>query len=65
IITHPADATVVLDSRRLGKTPLDETIAAEPGKHVIRLRRKGYALHKLDVSLDADITEDISLTPQK
>jgi eukaryotic-like serine/threonine-protein kinase len=65
IVTHPADATVVLDSRRLGKTPLDETMAAEPGKHVIKLRRKGYALHKLDVSLDADITEDVTLTPQK
>jgi len=65
IVTHPADATVVLDSRRLGKTPLDETLPAEPGKHVIKLRRKGYALHKFDVSLDADVTEDITLTPQK
>jgi eukaryotic-like serine/threonine-protein kinase len=65
IVTHPTDATVVLDSRRLGKTPLDETMAAEPGKHVIRLRRKGYAPHKLEVSLDADIMEDITLTPQK
>jgi serine/threonine-protein kinase len=65
IVTRPADAAVFLDNRRLGHTPLDETIAADPGKHVIKLRRKGYALHKLDVSLDADITEDISLTPQK
>jgi serine/threonine-protein kinase len=65
ITTHPADASVMLDNKRLGHTPLDETIAADPGKHVIKLRRKGYALHKLDVSLDADITEDISLTPQK
>jgi serine/threonine protein kinase len=65
IVTRPADATVLLDNRRLGRTPLDETLAADPGKHVIKLRRKGYALHKLDVSLDVDITEDISLTPQK
>ncbi|HEX7837229.1 MAG TPA: protein kinase [Kofleriaceae bacterium] len=65
IVTHPADAFVQLDNKRLGKTPLDETVAAEPGKHVIKLRRKGYALHLLDVTLDADITRDISLTPQK
>jgi serine/threonine protein kinase len=65
IVTHPADAAVVLDNKRLGHTPLDETIAADPGKHVIKLRRKGYALYKLDVALDADITEDVSLTPQK
>ena len=56
---------MLLDNKRIGRTPLDETIAADPGKHQIKLRRKGYALYKLDVSLDADITEDISLTPQK
>ena len=65
IVTHPADAAVLLDNKRIGHTPLDEIVAADPGKHVIKLRRKGYALHKLDVSLDADITEDISLTPQR
>jgi eukaryotic-like serine/threonine-protein kinase len=65
IITHPADATVLLDNKRLGHTPFDEIVAADPGKHVIKLRRKGYALYKLDVSLDADIAEDIALTPQK
>jgi hypothetical protein len=65
ITTRPADATVLLDNKRLGHTPLDETVAADPGKHVIKLRRKGYALHRLDVTLDADVTEDIPLTPQK
>jgi hypothetical protein len=65
IVTHPADATVLLDNRRLGHTPFDETIAADPGKHVIKLRHKGYAVQKLDVALDADITEEVSLTPQK
>jgi serine/threonine-protein kinase len=65
IVTHPADASVMLDNKRLGHTPLDETIAADPGKHVIKLRRKGYAMYKLDVALDADITEDVALTPQK
>jgi hypothetical protein len=65
IVSRPADATVFLDSKRLGRTPLDETVATEPGKHVIRLRRKGYALYRLDVALDADVTQDVALVPQR
>jgi serine/threonine-protein kinase len=65
IVTRPADATVLLDTKRLGHTPLDETIDADPGKHVIKLRRKGYVMQKLDVTLDADITEDIALIREK
>jgi len=65
ITTRPADATVMLDNKRLGHTPLDETIAADPGKHVIKLRRKGYATHKLDVTLDTDVNEDIALIRDK
>jgi hypothetical protein len=65
ITTRPSDASVWLDSKRLGHTPYDEIVPADPGKHVIKLRRKGYAQHKLDVALDSDITEDIQLTPQK
>jgi eukaryotic-like serine/threonine-protein kinase len=65
ITTRPADATVMLDNKRLGHTPLDETIAADPGKHVIKLRRKGYGTHKLDVTLDADVNEDIALIRDK
>ncbi|HMG57674.1 MAG TPA: serine/threonine-protein kinase [Kofleriaceae bacterium] len=62
IVSRPADATVLLDNKRLGKTPLDETVDADPGKHVLKLRRKGYAVYKLDVTLDADVTQDIALT---
>ena len=65
IISRPADATVFLDSKRLGRTPLDETVVADPGKHVIRLRRKGFALYRLDVTLDTDVTQDVALVPQK
>jgi serine/threonine protein kinase len=65
ITTRPADATVMLDNKRLGHTPLDETVAADPGKHVIKLRRKGYTTHKLDVTLDADVNEDIALIRDK
>jgi hypothetical protein len=55
----------MLDNKRLGHTPLDETVAADPGKHVIKLRRKGYTTHKLDVTLDADVNEDIALIRDK
>ena len=65
IVTHPADATVLLDGKKLGHTPLDETIAADPGKHVVKLRHRGYATQALDVNLDADITQDVMLVPQK
>jgi eukaryotic-like serine/threonine-protein kinase len=65
IVTHPADATVLLDGKKLGHTPFDELIDADPGKHVVKLRKRGYTTHRLDVELDADITQDIALTSQK
>jgi len=65
IVTHPADATVLLDGKKLGHTPLDETVGADPGKHVVKLRHRGYAAQVLDVNLDADITQDVMLVPQK
>jgi serine/threonine-protein kinase len=65
IVSRPADASVLLDGKRVGHTPFDETVDADPGKHQIKLRRKGYALYKFDVGLDNDVNEDIALTPQK
>jgi serine/threonine-protein kinase len=65
VVTRPADATVLLDGKKLGHTPLDETIAADPGKHVIKLRHRGYATQVLEVGLDADVTQDLALVPQR
>ena len=65
VVTHPSDATVLLDGKRLGHTPLDETIAADPGKHAIKLRHRGYATQVLDVALDADVTQELTLVPQR
>jgi hypothetical protein len=64
-VTRPTDATVLLDGKRVGHTPFDETLAADTGNHVIKLRRRGYTVHRLDVTLEADITEEIALTPGK
>jgi hypothetical protein len=65
VVTHPADATVLLDGKKLGHTPLDETLPADPGKHVIKLRHRGYAVQTLDIALDADVTQELTLVPQK
>jgi eukaryotic-like serine/threonine-protein kinase len=61
IATHPSDATILLDSKKLGHTPFDDTVAADPGKHVMKLRRRGYTTQVLEVALDADVTEEITL----
>ena len=65
IISHPADATIFLDGKKLGHTPFDETIAADPAKHVFRLKRRGYAMARLDRELGGDITEELTLSPQR
>jgi eukaryotic-like serine/threonine-protein kinase len=64
IVTHPAGAAVLLDGKKLGRTPYDETIDADAGKHQFKLIRKNYKNHTIDASLDADITQDIPLTPR-
>jgi eukaryotic-like serine/threonine-protein kinase len=65
IFTRPKDATVLLDGKKLGYTPFDETIAAEPGKHVIKLRHRGYVTQRIDVVLDTDLRLERSLTRSK
>jgi eukaryotic-like serine/threonine-protein kinase len=65
IITRPRDATVLLDGKKLGYTPLDEMISAEPGKHVIKLRHRGYVTQRVDIVLDGDIRLERSLTRSK
>jgi hypothetical protein len=65
VVTHPADATVLLDGKKLGHTPLDETLAADPGKHQMKLRHRGYATQAVDITLDADVTQELTLVPQK
>ncbi|HEX4418276.1 MAG TPA: protein kinase [Kofleriaceae bacterium] len=65
IVSHPADATVLLDGKKLGHTPLDETVPVDPGKHVVKLRHRGYLTQSIDVTLDADLTQELTLSPQK
>jgi serine/threonine protein kinase len=64
VVTHPGDATVLLDGKKLGHTPLDEKVTVEPGKHVMKLRHRGYVTQVLEVELGSDISQDVTLAPQ-
>ena len=64
IVSRPADASVLLDGKRIGHTPFDETIDAEPGKHVMKLRHRGYVTQVLEVELGSGISQDVTLAAQ-
>ena len=51
VTSIPSDATVLLDGRRLGRTPIERPLAIAPGTHVIKLRRRGYAPQKRTIEL--------------
>ncbi|MBS1117875.1 MAG: Protein kinase [Deltaproteobacteria bacterium] len=61
ITTIPPEATIFLDGKRLGKTPYEGTADAEPGIHTMKIRRRGYALVKLELELTEDVTRSIPL----
>ena len=65
ITTTPADATVLLDGKRLGRTPYTGTIDAAPGMHALKLRRRGYLAVTLDVELSVDVTREVTLQRAK
>jgi serine/threonine protein kinase/cytoskeletal protein RodZ len=59
----PTGATVVLDGKRLGKTPFDGPVEVTPGRHVIKLRLTGYNTVKIDVS--DDLEREVAMTKAK
>ena len=65
IKTTPPDATVLLDGKRLGRTPYSGTIEAAAGTHALKIRKRGYVTVNLDVGLDAPITRDLTLQRAK
>ncbi len=57
----PTAATVVLDGKRLGKTPFDAPVElVGPGPHAIKIRLTGYNTVKVD--LDGDLEREVTLT---
>ncbi|HWU90704.1 MAG TPA: PEGA domain-containing protein, partial [Kofleriaceae bacterium] len=65
IKTTPSDATVLLDGKRLGRTPYTGTVEAAPGTHVLKIRKRGYIAVILDVELSGDVTREVALQRTK
>ncbi|MBL0220148.1 MAG: serine/threonine protein kinase [Myxococcales bacterium] len=63
ITSTPPNATVLLDQRRLGRTPFDGDLDLAPGAHIIKVRLRGRAAQKRTIELvaGAKIDEAFSL----
>jgi len=51
IVSNVAKAQIVIDGEVVGQTPLVASLAIMPGKHVIELKRKGFATGSTVVNL--------------
>jgi serine/threonine protein kinase len=61
VVTTPPDATVLLDGRRLGRSPYQGAVDVATGSHTLKIRHPGYVPQKLEIQLDADVTREIEL----
>jgi hypothetical protein len=57
----PSDATVLLDGKRLGRSPFIGTVEASPGMHILKIRKKGYVTVNLDVELVGNVAREVML----
>jgi eukaryotic-like serine/threonine-protein kinase len=62
ITSIPSEATVLIDGKRLGKTPYETTVDRDAATHVVKLRRRGYASVRFETTFDADLVREIRLT---
>lgn len=53
--TDVSGATVELDGREVGTTPLRDTLTLEPGRHSLRVIREGYVPVRADVQVEAGL----------
>jgi len=60
VLSEPASAVVRVDGKRVGTTPLDAFDLA-PGRHEVRLERRGYVAASRDVEGQAGQTIEVSL----
>jgi eukaryotic-like serine/threonine-protein kinase len=63
IKSEPADAVVLLDGERLGRTPISIIRPMGDGVAVLRLRHRGYQTRKLEIQRNQDLTLEIKLRP--
>jgi tetratricopeptide (TPR) repeat protein len=64
VTTDVDDATVRVDGRDMGQTPLREDVLLEPGKHVISVAKPGYGETTKEFSAEGSRVE-LSLTLEK
>ncbi len=62
ITSTPPNATVLLDQRRLGRTPFDGELDLAPGVHTIKVRLRGRAAQKRAIDLVAGSGVDETFT---
>ncbi len=58
------NATVLVDGRDVGQTPLREDLLLEPGKHVISVTKPGYSNQTQELSAEGNQV-DVTLTLEK
>jgi len=59
VISSTAGATVLLDDREVGTTPLAEPLAVSPGAHVVEVRLAGFAPIRRELGIGAGEQEDV------
>ena len=64
ITTDVTDATVFVDGRNVGQTPLQEELLLEPGKHAISVTKPGYGNRTEELSVQGNQV-DATLTLKK
>lgn len=62
--THLPDAEVLIDGKRVGRTPLPKSLAVVPGDHQIELTRPGYFSARSRIQLDEGSTGELTLEPK-
>jgi TonB family protein len=58
--TDPSDASVLVDGKTAGTTPLD-ALSLAPGRHEVRVERRGYIGTRREIEASAGQTVDLSL----
>jgi hypothetical protein len=58
------DAEVWLDGKRIGRTPLDQSIPVLAGRHAVEVKRRGYLTARKSVAVDQGATAEVELTPK-
>ena len=64
VATDVTDATVLVDGRNVGQTPLREDVLLEPGRHVISVTKQGYGEATKELSAEGSNVE-LTLTLEK